>query len=397
MSRVEGLSGREIARLLGVSRNTVAKALAGDDPPRYVRQSQVSKVDPFVPAIRALLVKHPRMKATVIAERVGFNGGVSSSIFRQRVRELKLEMATPDPADRLQFSPGEQVQCDLWFPDSRVEGVDGKPPVLTMVACWSRFLMAVMLPSRQCGDILAGMNVLLGRLGGLPKCLLWDNESGIVHRRKLIPQAALWAGVLGTRVKLAKPCDPETKGRVERSNGWLGTSFEPGREFTSIFDFNTQLEQWLALRANTRVKRATGAAPADLLSQEQAKLLALPVSMPKAVIGSRVRLARDYHVRICSADYSVDPSVIGRFVDVEASLERVKAVCDGRVVADHRRSYTRWDVVTDPTHVQTARVLRDRFQEQARQATKKQVGLPDVEHRDLASYDELYHVGKVAA
>jgi len=47
---------------------------------------------------------------------------------------------------------------------------------------------------------------------------------------------------------------PERKGCVERANGYLETSFLPGREFTSVDDFNTQLSGSLKTRANVRVQ-----------------------------------------------------------------------------------------------------------------------------------------------
>jgi transposase len=42
-------------------------------------------------------------------------------------------------------------------------------------------------------------------------------------------------------VVVCRPADPEAKGPVERANGYLETSFLPGRKFASPADFNTQL------------------------------------------------------------------------------------------------------------------------------------------------------------
>jgi hypothetical protein len=52
-----------------------------------------------VPQIRALLAEYPKMPATVIAERVGWT--FSSSLFRERVSELRPEYQGIDPVDRL--------------------------------------------------------------------------------------------------------------------------------------------------------------------------------------------------------------------------------------------------------------------------------------------------------
>jgi hypothetical protein len=103
-------------------------------------------------------------------------------------------------------------------------------PVLVMVAAYSRFIAAVMIPSRVTGDLLAGIWQLIAtQIGGFPRSLLWDNESGIGQQRRLAHGVAGFCVVLGTRLIQARPYDPETKGVVERTNGYLGTSFLPGR------------------------------------------------------------------------------------------------------------------------------------------------------------------------
>ena len=388
LSVSEHLSGRAIARRLGVSTHTVARALASSGPPVYHRERVGSIVDPFVPAIRRLLCDEPSLRATVLAERVGFNHGVCTTVFRARVALIKQELGVVDPVDRLVFTPGEQVQCDLWLPSTPIRATGVVHPVLTMVACWSRFLLAMMVPTRQCGDILAGMNLLLTRLGGLPGRLLWDNETGIVHDHKLIPQASAWAGGMGAAIKLTKPRDPETKGRIERANGYLDSSFEPARTFTTIDDFNTQLDDWLGGKANRRWVRAAGGRPADLLDDERYGLRVLPDPLPRAGIELTIRLSRDYHVRVAGVDYSIDPQAIGRVVTVTAGLTTVHARCGGMIVAEHERCLRPHQTITDPAHVAQAARLRHQYQD-AHHGGGRPV-LSVVETRDLASYDQLW-------
>jgi len=89
------------------------------------------------------------MPATVVAERVGWTG--SSSWFRKKVAQLGPVFAPKDPADRITYRAGDQAQCDLWFPTADIPlggGRSGSPPVLVIVASYSRFITAVMLPSR---------------------------------------------------------------------------------------------------------------------------------------------------------------------------------------------------------------------------------------------------------
>ena len=108
---------------------------------------------------------------------------------------------------------------------------------------------AVMIPSRQGGDILAGMWELISGWGKVPRTLVWDRESAIGGKGKLTVEAASFAGTLGVKIDLAPARDPEFKGMVERRNGYFETSFLPGRTFTSPADFNTEVTDWLTTRA----------------------------------------------------------------------------------------------------------------------------------------------------
>ncbi len=389
LHRAEGLGIKTIARRLGVARNTVRTALAAHEPPKYHREPAGSAVDAFEPAIRRLLGEFPDMPATVIGERVGWTG--ASSVLRARVAQIRPLFRGADPADRTTYTAGEIVQCDLWFPAKVIPDGAGAliaPPVLTMVAAYSRFVMAVMLPPRVSGDLLAGMWQLLVGLGAVPKTLLWDNEAGIGQHKRLTLPARTFAGTLGTRIYQTAPRDPEAKGVVERANGFLQTSFMPGRWFTSGMDFNTQLADWLP-QANARRVRATGARPVDLLGADVAAMGVLPPVAPTSTPPVRVRLARDYYVRVAGNDYSVDPQFIGRFVDIHPGLDRVQVTCAGQVAADHARSWATRQVLTDPVHVAVAAGLRSAFTTRT-PATRGLAAGAAVGLRSLSDYDEIF-------
>ena len=82
LHRTEGLPIKMIARTLGVSRNTVRAALACEGPPKYVRKPAGSAVDGSSRRIREQLKALPTMPATVIAERVGWDRGMT--VFKER-------------------------------------------------------------------------------------------------------------------------------------------------------------------------------------------------------------------------------------------------------------------------------------------------------------------------
>jgi len=392
--RGDGVAIKAIARRLGVARNTVRAALASDGPPRYERPGRGSAVDALMPRVGELLKEDPTMPASVIAGRVGWTR--SGSVFRAKVAEVRPLFAGVDPADRTVYEPGEIVQCDLWFPNKPVPvgpGVVATPPVLTMVAAWCGFMMGVMIPSKTVGDLLAGMwRILSGQLGAVPRALVWDHETGI-GKERLTERAGAFAGTLGCRIVQVKARSPEHKGVIERSHGFLETSFEPGREFTSPADFNAQLAGWLP-EANARLLRRTGRRPADLIGQERAAMRPLPPVAPATGFDWSGRLGRDYYVRVLGNDYSVDPSAIGRRVDVHAGLDEVTARCGGELVARHERRWTARGTITDPAHREQAKRLRaehDRIR--AEQARLRQAGPGHlVAVRALADYDDAFAV-----
>lgn len=388
----EGVPKTQIAERLGISRNTVARAVASAQPPGYERAPvDATSFTPFEERVRSMLAEFPDMPATVLAERVGWLG--SPSWFRENVARLRPEQRRPDPADRLVWAPGDAAQCDLWFPPKRIPLEDGTTallPVLVMVPAHSRFITGRMLPTRQTSDLLLGSWSLIEGFGRVPRRLIWDNESGIGRRGRLAGGVAEFCGTLATRVHQLKPGDPESKGVVERRNGFFETSFMPGREFESPADFNAQFAEWVQ-GANRRLVRTLKARPIDLVDADRAAMLALPPIPPRVGWANQIRLGRDYYVRVDSNDYSVDPSVIGRLVTVSADLDVVRVRLEGRLVADHRRLWARHMTVTDPAHAATARQLRERLAEPRRVDDS---GLL----RDLADYDRAFGLtdGQVA-
>ncbi len=398
LHRAEAMPIKAIARLLGVSKNTVKAAIASSGPPRYVRAPRGSIVDAVEPRLHELLKRWPDMPATVIAERIGW--ARSMTVLKDRIRELRPVYLPPDPASRTTYEPGELAQCDLWFPDADIPlgaGQDGrgKVPVITMVSGYSRWLCARLIPTRCTEDLFAGQWELIRGLGAVPRTLVWDGEGAVGRwrgrRRELTQATQAFRGTLGIEVVLCKPGDPEAKGLVERAHRYLETSFLPGRSFRDPEDFNAQLASWLP-RANARLHRRTGCRPTERIEADRAAMLALPPVQPATGWSFRIRLPRDHYVRLDSNDYSVHPGAIGRMVQVSAGLERVRVHCEGRLVADHPRCWARHQSLTDPEHRAAAEALRREHHPAWR-------GDPDpqVELRALVDYDRALGLdGEVA-
>src|SRR6266511_2875026 len=207
LRRAEGMPIKQVARVVGVSKNTVKREPAADGPLRYQRPPRGSVVDAAEPRIRELLAAWLSMPATVVAERVGWQRSIR--VLRDRVAELRPVYLLPDPVSRTAYAAGEIAQCDLWFPDINVPVGFGQTrsatrlPVLVMVTGYARWLSARLLPSRTAEDLFAGWWRLIQGLGAVPRVLVWDGEGAVGQRRRrvtvLTQQALGSAGCLAPR------------------------------------------------------------------------------------------------------------------------------------------------------------------------------------------------------
>ena len=389
LHRAEGMAIKAIARRLKIARNTVRAALESDEPPRYERAAKGSAVDEFEDQIRALLMDCPTMPATVIAERIGWTRGIT--VLRDRVAELRPLFVPPDPCQRTTYAPGELAQFDLWQPAVDIPVGFGQVDrlwVVTGVLGFSRWLGGWMVPSRAAHDVLGGMLHVLAQFGAVPRCAVWDQEGCIGQwrhgRQVLTREFQAFRGAFGMHVRLCGPVDPEAKGVIERANGYLETSFLPGRRFADVEDFNRQLTGWLR-RANNRVHATTRVRPAEAIFEDRGAMIPFPAVLPDPSWRFSVRLPRDHYVRVDTNDYSINPRFVGRRVEVRVTLDEVVATCEGTEVARHKRCLAKHQTLLQPEHSRVLRAMR------AEQRLAAEID-HTVEERDLSVYDQALGV-----
>ncbi len=161
---VERRSQRQVARSLGIARDTVARAVASDSPPRYERPAVVSKLDPFREWICEQLRADPSIQSLRLREmatELGYGGG--KSIFDDYVREVRPRFLVRRTFQRTIYRPGELVQCDLWEPGELIavgHRQQRRGYVVTAELCWSRVIAGALIFSKEAPDILLGSRSL---------------------------------------------------------------------------------------------------------------------------------------------------------------------------------------------------------------------------------------------
>ena len=355
LHRAEGMPIKMIARVLGVSRNTVKAALRRDGPPRYERPCGGRSSDEVEPRIRELLQAFPTMPATVIAERIGWTRSIR--VLRDRVAELRPVYLPPDPASRTSYAAGRDrpvrpvVPADQpagrLRPDRTADAAAGADDGLRLLP----LAAAVLIPSRTAEDLFAGWwQLLAGAGGGAAGAGLGRRGRGRplagraqrADRRLPGASAAPWA----------RRC--WSAGRpIRRPRAWSSgctttwrRSFLPGRTFTGPADFNAQLRSLAG--AGEHPPPAGVGLRTDRSDHRRSGGDAHPAAGRAGHRLARRRPAAARSLRALDGnDYSVHPAVIGRRVEVLADLDRVRVLCDGRLVADHERVWAKHQTISD--------------------------------------------------
>ncbi len=378
------LSIKEVVRRSGHSRNTIRRALRSGEPPRYRRPVRPSKLDPFREEIDRLLRSDARLPGTRIRELLeeqGYAGG--KTILDDYLREVRPLFQRQRTFQRTSYRPGVLCQFDLWQPSREIPVGSGQTRRgYVVVGClpYSRAGAGTLVFSKEAPDLVYGIGDCLAKLGGLPETLVWDRE-GALHAgagRPTEPFAAL-CGELRVGWRFLEPHDPQSKGVVERLQGYMETSFEPGRSFANELDFQEQLDRWFDGRANLRFHRTLRCRPADRLAEELTVMRPLPERLPDVDRRLVTRVPPDPYVRVDSNDYSLDPRLVGRRVELRVSQREIVAVAldSDELACRHVRSFARHRTITALEHARALRELRGAPPE------------PEVELRPLARYDAL--------
>jgi len=381
---VKGLSQREIRRRTGLHRDTIRKAINSTEPPVYRRAPTGSRLDSFKDEIHRLLRDDhnlPGVRVRELLEPLGCTA--SKTVVDDYLREVRpLFAPAPRAFQRTVYRPAEICQFDLWQPRDEVPVGHGQTRRgWVVIAClgYSRAGAGVLVFSRETEDLLAGIAGCLERLGGLSRTLVWDRQAGIHgHGGRPTEAFAAFCGQLRVGWHFCEPGDPQAKGAVERLQGYAETNFEPGRQFANELDFQDQLDAWFA-KVNARTHKTLRARPIDRLASELEAMAPLPAAMPDTARRWTTRVPPDPHLRFDTNDYSLDPGLVGRRVEVIADQRAVTAVAldTGELACRHGRTFARHRTVTALEHARALKVGR---------------GVPtetSVEVRPLARYDAL--------
>ncbi|MHB8642682.1 MAG: IS21 family transposase [Gaiellaceae bacterium] len=251
----DGISQREIACRLGINRQTVARLLASDDPPRYRRAPVGSQLDRFEPVLRRLLKEWPQIKAPRLTEILRCDYGYTGSVRLVQARLQRLRPPTERPAQRTGYRPGQVLQLDWAEMSSRPTVAGRERRVYALIASlpYSGAQTAFFSLDMTIESFLEGHARAFEWLGGVPRECVYDNLRSVVARRE--GDEVIWnrrflhlRGHYGFHATACTPATPREKGSVEAAVRYLKTGFWPARRFACLreLDEHFPVEERLA-------------------------------------------------------------------------------------------------------------------------------------------------------
>src|SRR3954467_8911354 len=352
-----------IAQALNVHPDTVRRAIEVERF-QHAEPLRPSMVDPYLPFVREVLERYPRLRATRLHQMIrdrGYTGSVEQ--LRRVVARLR-----PQPHEaflRLQVFPAEQAQVDwAYFGSIMVGRAKRQLSCFVITLSWSRALYLEFFFDQTTENFLRGHVHAFQAWSGAPRVILYDNlKSCVLERRgdqihfnpRLLELAAHYHFV-------PRPCQVRAgnqKGRVERTIRYVRDSFWAGRTFTTLAECNRQALLWRDQVAHQR--RWPGGdhrTVAEVFAEEQSRLL--PPSLhpfPTDRIEA-VHSRKTIYVRFDLNDYSIPPQAVGRQLTLVASDIGVRILDGSFEIARHARTYDRHQFVLDPAHQEAVLKLK---------------------------------------
>ena len=390
----QGMPVREIARTLGVSRNSVRKYLrAPEVPVAKARAPRPSLLDPYKDYVRVRLADGLDNCEVLLRElrARGYTGQVS--ILKDYVRPFRRRLAA-GATERYEPEPGEQAQVDFGlFRYARPDGTTRQVYGFVVVLSWSRALYVEFVRRADLPTFLGCHVRAFEALGGLPRRCLYDNTKLVVLTRDEAGQPVFTPGFLdfalrvGFEPRLCRPYRPQTKGRVESGIKYVRGNFWPGARFVDDADLNEQARTWVAEVANQRVHGTTHERPVERLAVEQASLRPLPERSRLTPFLRETRtVGRDGYVRWERGWSGVSWRHAGQVVEVRADADTVQLWAGSARLAVHPRATRPGQRLTAPGQWTGLPTADGR---PPREALAVQVPTVEVQQRSLAIYEEL--------
>jgi transposase len=251
------LGTRKIAKLLGISRNTVKKVLASDNAPKYKGTTTAinEHVLPFEKFIKeAFLIK--KLKASRILKDIiskGYKGSQYAlyAYIRNELKPLQDDISRNNPTAYKSYetAPAEQMQFDWAHYTVSIGDELVKIYIHQSILGYSRLKVFTATLSMTQSDVFNALEESFIFFGGVCERLQVDNAKVFVDNASRDnftwnKRFLHFCGFYGIKPTRSLPSHPWSKGKVEKPFSYLENHFIAGNEFKSFTDLQQRLKQF---------------------------------------------------------------------------------------------------------------------------------------------------------
>lgn len=336
----QGVSRRQIARTLGISRLSVRKVLKSNSSavPVLIR---TEKAEGFRSQILELLGSHKGNLVRVHEELVSQGLDLSYPALTAFCRRHGIGQEPKVASGHYGFDPGEEMQHDTSPHEAVIAGKKRTVQTASAVLCYSRMLFFQCYPRFQRFDCKVFLTEALRYLGGSASRVMIDNTHVVVLRGTgaamiPVPEMEAFAERFGFRFTAHERGDANRSARVERNFDFIENNFFAGRTFSSWDDLNAQARVWCE-KVNSTYKKFIRAVPRELFQTERLRLKPLPAWIPEVYRLAERIVDVDGYVALHSSRYSVPADWIGRRVEVRETKDKIEIQLDARRIVTHPR------------------------------------------------------------
>src|SRR6476661_4106688 len=228
----QGVSKREIARVLGISRVAVRKVLRSEST-QVPELHRAEKAEPHRPQILELFARCKGNLLRVHEELVAAGAELSYPALTAFCRRHGIGQVAPEAAGRYHFNPGEEMQHDTSPHELELAGKNRKVQTASAVLCYSRMLFFQCYPTFQRFDCKVFLTEALRSFSGAAQRVMIDNTHVVVLRgtgREMIPvpEMEAFAERLGFCFVAHERGDANRSARVERPFSFIEGNFLAG-------------------------------------------------------------------------------------------------------------------------------------------------------------------------
>jgi transposase len=242
--------------------------------------------------------------------------------------------------------PGVELQVDfgrLGLVPDPVRGTRRVTHGLIFTAVYSRHLFVFPTHRQTLEEVIAGFDAAWAFFGGVFAVVIPDNLKPVVDRADALDPRfndafREYAQARGFVVDPARVRHPQDKPRVESAVRYVRGNFFAGEDFVDLADCRARAERWCAHVAGMRIHGSTRARPGEVFAEQEAPLLGpAPHAAFMIPVFSKPKVARDRHVEVSRALYSVPGELIGQHIQARADARTVKLYHRGQLLKVHPR------------------------------------------------------------